>query len=57
MIWSKKGRYGRIVGVVRVDDVDVNLEQVLSGLAWHYKEYQGEQSLDDRQVYADAEIG
>jgi endonuclease YncB( thermonuclease family) len=35
---------------------DVNLEQVKGGLAWHYKDYQREQSLKDRAAYARAEI-
>jgi len=32
----------------------VNLEQVEAGMAWHYKKYQGEQSVSDRVKYADA---
>lgn len=52
---SKQDRYGRSVGKVLRGSVDVNLEQVRRGLAWHYKEYQKEQSLVDRRTYADAE--
>jgi endonuclease YncB( thermonuclease family) len=33
----------------------VNLEQVETGLAWHYKKYQWEQSSAERVKYADAE--
>ena len=51
----KKDRYGRTVGKVLVDGVDVNLEQVRRGLAWHYKEYQREQSMSDRTMYGAAE--
>ncbi len=53
--YQKRDRYGRIVGKIWVDGVDACLEQVKAGLAWHYKKYQHEQSLEDRQLYADAE--
>ena len=36
--------------------LDCNLEQVKRGLAWHYKQYQREQSPTDQQSYAAAEI-
>ena len=32
-----------------------NLEQVKAGMAWHYKDYEREQSPEDRQIYARAE--
>jgi len=35
---------------------DVNLEQVETGMAWHYKRYQSEQSPSDRVKYSDAEL-
>ena len=53
--YRKQDRYGRIVGKVLLDRQDMNLEQVVSGMAWHYKQYQREQSPDDRQRYAEAE--
>lgn len=51
------GRYnlGGIIGKVIVDGADCNLEQIKSGLAWHYKQYQREQSTADRDLYAEAE--
>lgn len=55
VMWSKRDRYGRIVGTVFVDGRDVSLEQVKAGLAWHYKYYANEQSPEDRQRYAQAE--
>ena len=33
-----KDRYGRVIGTVFVDGVDVNLAMVDMGLAWHYVE-------------------
>ena len=53
--WNKRDRYGRIVGKVLLKDTDVNLEMVVSGLAWHYKHYEMEQSPAERRVYALAE--
>ena len=53
---NKTDKYGRTVGKVMVGGRDANLEQVRSEMAWHYKEYQKEQSLNDRLSYADAEI-
>lgn len=34
---GKKDRYGREVGKVLVNGIDVNLVQVTRGFAWHYK--------------------
>jgi endonuclease YncB( thermonuclease family) len=53
--YSKKDKYGRTVGKILVNGRDVNLEQVKTGMAWHYKKYQKEQSLEDRLTYAQAE--
>ncbi len=52
---DKLDRYGRNVGKVLVDGVDANLEQVKRGMAWHYKAYEREQDVIDRQEYSDAE--
>ncbi len=53
--WFKRDRYGRTVGQVYVDDTDVCLEQIKRGLAWHYKDYEREQSVEDRSRYEIAE--
>ena len=53
--WDKRDRYGRVVGKVTIGGIDVNLEQIRGGLAWHFKAYQQEQSVADRQAYAQAE--
>ena len=53
--YSKKDRYGRTIGKIIVNGIDANLEQVKAGMAWHYKKYQNEQSLEDRAKYAQAE--
>ena len=53
--YDKRDRYGRIVGKVLHDGIDLCLEQIKAGFAWHYKKYQHEQSLEDQRLYADAE--
>jgi len=61
--YQKRDRYGRIVGKVLLvvvfhtsgDEIDVCLEQVKAGFAWHYKKYQHEQSREDQKLYAVAE--
>lgn len=54
--FHKEDRYGRLVGKVLIAGNDVNLAQVRAGLAWHYKDYQSEQSLVDRTRYAAEEF-
>jgi endonuclease YncB( thermonuclease family) len=51
----KTDRYGRAVCRVFVDGVDVGLEQVRRGLAWHYLKYAHEQGPQARADYARAE--
>ena len=53
--YSKKDKYGRTVGKIIVNGVDANLEQVKAGMAWHYKKYQNEQTIEDRSLYAQTE--
>jgi endonuclease YncB( thermonuclease family) len=53
--WAKHDRYKRIIGKITRAGEDVNLEMVRAGLAWWYRKYAHEQSLDDQRVYAAAE--
>lgn len=53
--YEKEDQYGRVLGKISVDGVDANLEQVRAGMAWHYKQFQREQSPRDRAEYAAAE--
>lgn len=53
--YNKRDKYGRIVGKVLLGSEDVCHQQIKSGLAWHYKKYQGEQSPEDRSAYSDSE--
>jgi endonuclease YncB( thermonuclease family) len=53
--WDKQDRYGRTVGKIMLGGLDICLEQVKRGMAWHYKQYQNEQSPEDRDAYAKSE--
>ena len=56
VIWDKRDRYQRILGKVLLNDADICLEQVIRGMAWHYKDYQRDQSPEDRETYSRAEV-
>ena len=36
---SGTDRYKRVLGKVLLNELDVNLEQIKQGVAWHYKHY------------------
>lgn len=52
---DKTDRYGRSVGKIVLNGIDVNLEQIKQGFAWHYWKYGSEQPEDERHRYAQAE--
>lgn len=52
---DKRDRYRREIGKVLVNGRDVNLVQVERGMAWFYRQYQREQSPNDRRLYEAAE--
>jgi endonuclease YncB( thermonuclease family) len=52
---EKRDRYGRRIGKVLVNGQDVNLVQIERGMAWFYRQYQREQSPNDRKLYEAAE--
>lgn len=55
VVYDKTDQYGRLIGKILLEGRDINLEQVRSGMAWHYQEYEREQSTEDRELYARAE--
>jgi endonuclease YncB( thermonuclease family) len=52
---GKQESYGRQVCKVLVNGSDACLQQVKDGFAWHYKQFESEQTREDRKLYADAE--
>ena len=67
VVWHKRDRYRRIVGHVLLAApgdcgqpdcarlADAGLAQIESGMAWHYKRFQAEQTPEERSRYARAE--
>ena len=53
--WHKQDRYKRKVGIVWLDQVDINLQMLHQGLSWHFKKYAKEQSAENQRLYAAAE--
>ena len=51
----KKDKYQRWLCKLIVNGEDVNLKMVETGNAWHYKQYQSDQSALDRVLYSRAE--
>ena len=49
-------RYKRVLAKIILDEKDINLSQVSSGYAWHFKRYQKQQSKLDRKSYSQAEL-
>lgn len=45
-------KYGRILGVVMVGDINVNKELLKAGLAWHYKHFNKEKELSELEALA-----
>jgi endonuclease YncB( thermonuclease family) len=54
--FEKRDKYGRLVGKVIVDGQDASLTQIKRGMAWHFKEYEYDQTAEDRAAYAAAEV-
>ena len=54
--YKKKDRYQRILGKVILDKQDICLAMIELGLAWHYKDYEKEQSKTDRDLYSQSEL-
>ena len=64
--WTKRDRYGRIVGKVLfipsnclvpacLERTDANYHQITAGMAWYYRQYANELSAADRAQYDSAE--
>ena len=54
--YKKIDKYKRKVGKVILDKQDICLAMISDGMAWHYKDYEKEQSKADRDLYSQAEL-
>ena len=54
--YKKQDRFKRKFGNVILDKQDICLQMISDGLAWHYKDYEKEQSKTDRDLYSQAEL-
>ena len=54
--YKKLDKYKRKVGKVIFQGKDICLAMIELGLAWHYKDYEKEQSKTDRDLYSQAEL-
>ena len=45
-------RYGRLVGIIKVDGKELNLALVKNGLAWHFKRYSSDQRYASAEQFA-----
>ena len=56
VICDKKDKYKRLLGVISLDEVDVNLEMIKAGAAWHFKKYaKFDQAQDLYLIYDESE--
>jgi endonuclease YncB( thermonuclease family) len=53
--WTEKDTYGRTLGKVVQGGVDINLQMVKEGLAWHYRKYS--KSVELARAEAEAKAG
>jgi endonuclease YncB( thermonuclease family) len=54
--YKKLDKYKRIVGKVKLSEQDICLQMIVDGMAWHYTEYEKEQTKIDRDLYREAEV-
>ncbi|MEX0997613.1 MAG: thermonuclease family protein [Flavobacteriaceae bacterium] len=50
--YGSKDRYGRVLGEVFVNDLNVNHEMVRRGMAWHFKRYSDDETLAQLEIEA-----
>lgn len=55
VVGDKIDLYGRTVAVITLNGQDINFLQVQQGMAWHYKAYASEQTVQNAALYATAE--
>jgi endonuclease YncB( thermonuclease family) len=53
--YKKYDKYKRIVGKVTLEGQVIYLQMICGGRAWHYAEYEKEQSKTNRELYRETE--
>jgi len=53
LISQKKDKYKRLLGVISLDGLDINLEMIKIGAAWHYKKYAKFDQLSEQYLMYD----
>lgn len=43
--WSSRDKYGRIIGVIRIGERNINREMIAGGWAWHYRQFSKSKGL------------
>ncbi len=51
VIVRKKDSLNRYIGTVYAGGADINLKQIEAGLAWHFKKYGYEQTVENQKIY------
>jgi micrococcal nuclease len=52
VVYKGVDRYGRTIGVLYVDSVNINLQSIQEGFSWHYKKYSSDTVLAEAEVKA-----
>jgi micrococcal nuclease len=50
--WKENDTYGRTLGKVRQGPLDVNLQMIKDGMAWHYRRYSKSAELSGAEAMA-----
>ena len=50
--WKTKDKYGRILGTVYVNDLNINLKMIQDGMVWHYKRFDSTKSFANAETSA-----
>ncbi len=48
--YNSKDRYGRVLGDVFIDNLNVNHEMLRQGMAWHFVKYSNDETLDKLEL-------
>lgn len=47
-------KYGRVLGILFINKININLESVKKGFAWHYSYYYKSKEFEEAQIEAKA---